>query len=174
MAFCCDTLLLSVGLIPANEISTKANVMLSSLTKGAIVDDYLQTNQPGIFACGNVLHVHDLVDYVSNEAKLAGINAAKYLRDHLVLCQTITISYECGIRYVVPSVIHPNNDDNVIVRFRVDKVYQNKYLSLYLDGDRKIHQRKLVLAPGEMEQIVIKKDWLNEHIKKILITLENE
>ncbi len=116
----------------------------------------LQTNQPGIFACGNVLHVHDLV-YVSNEAKLAGINAAKYLRDHLVLCQTITISYECGIRYVVPSVIHPNNDDNVIVRFRVDKVYQNKYLSLYLDGDRKIHQRKLVLAPGEMEQIVIKK-----------------
>ena len=106
--------------------------------------------------------------------KLAGINAAKYLRDHLVLCQTITISYECGIRYVVPSVIHPNNDDNVIVRFRVDKVYQNKYLSLYLDGDRKIHQRKLVLAPGEMEQIVIKKDWLNEHIKKILITLEDE
>ena len=90
------------------------------------------------------------------------------------LCQTITISYECGIRYVVPSVIHPNNDDNVIVRFRVDKVYQNKYLSLYLDGDRKIHQRKLVLAPGEMEQIVIKKDWLNEHIKKILITLEDE
>lgn len=168
----CDTLLCSVGLIPANEISTKANVMLSPITKGPIVDDYLQTNQAGIFACGNVLHVHDLVDYVSNEASLAGVNAAKYLLNGNSDNKTIDIECNHGIRYVVPSMVHINNSDDIIVRFRVDNVYQNKYISLYLDDQRLIHKRTLVLAPGEMEQLKIKKEWLSAQSNKIIIRLE--
>lgn len=170
----CDTLLLSVGLIPANEISTKASVKLSNLTKGPIVDDYLQTNQEGIFACGNVLHVHDLVDYVSNEATLAGKHAAKYIQGEIGAGKEVSIDYNGGIRYLVPSAIHLDNQQDVIVRFRVDNVYQNRYLSLYIDGIRLLHQRKLVLAPGEMEQITIKSQWLNQSVNKILITLEDE
>lgn len=170
----CDTLLLSVGLIPANEISTKASVKLSNLTKGPIVDDYLQTNQEGIFACGNVLHVHDLVDYVSNEATLAGKHAAKYIQGEIGAGKEVSIDYNGGIRYLVPSAIHLDNQQDVIVRFRVDNVYQNRYLSLYIDGIRLLHQRKLVLAPGEMEQLVIKSEWLKQSIDKILITLEDE
>lgn len=170
----CDTLLLSVGLIPANEISTKANVKLSNLTKGPIVDDYLQTNQEGIFACGNVLHVHDLVDYVSNEATLAGKHAAKYIQGKISASKEISIDYNGGIRYLVPSTLHLDNQQDVVVRFRVDNVYQNRYLSLYIDGIRLLHQRKLVLAPGEMEQITIKSQWLNQSVNKILITLEDE
>lgn len=170
----CDTLLLSVGLIPANEISTKASVKLSNLTKGPIVDDYLQTNQEGIFACGNVLHVHDLVDYVSNEATLAGKHAAKYIQGEIGAGKEVSIDYNGGIRYLVPSAIHLDNQHDVIVRFRVDNVYQNRYLSLYIDGIRLLHQRKLVLAPGEMEQLVIKSEWLKQSIDKILITLEDE
>lgn len=170
----CDTLLLSVGLIPANEISTKASVKLSNLTKGPIVDDYLQTNQEGIFACGNVLHVHDLVDYVSNEATLAGEHAAKYIQGEISTGKEVSIDYNGGIRYLVPSAIHLDNQQDVIVRFRVDNVYQNRYLSLYIDGIRLLHQRKLVLAPGEMEQLVIKSEWLKQSIDKILITLEDE
>lgn len=170
----CDTLLLSVGLIPANEISTKASVKLSNLTKGPIVDDYLQTNQEGIFACGNVLHVHDLVDYVSNEATLAGKHAAKYIQGKISPAKEVPIDYNGGIRYLVPSAIHLDNQQDVVVRFRVDNVYQNRYLSLYIDGIRLLHQRKLVLAPGEMEQITIKSQWLNQSVNKILITLEDE
>ena len=170
----CDTLLLSVGLIPANEISTKAKVALSSITKGPLVDDHLQTNQDGIFACGNVLHVHDLVDYVSSEAKLAGINAAKYIQAKISSSQALEITYTKGISYVVPSMIHLDNDNNIIVYFRVDKVYQDRYISLYFDETRLLHRRSLVLAPGEMEQIVIKAAWLNPKIKKILLTLEDE
>lgn len=170
----CDTLLLSVGLIPANEISSKANVELSNLTKGPIVDDYLQTNQEGIFACGNVLHVHDLVDYVSNEAALAGNYAAKYIKNEISGNKQIKIEYTKGIRYVVPATIHLDNDQKIIVRFRVDNVYQNCYLSLYINNERFIHQRKLVLAPGEMEQITIKPEWLKQPIDKILLALEDE
>lgn len=170
----CDTLLLSVGLIPANEISTKANVKLSNLTKGPIVDDYLQTNQEGIFACGNVLHVHDLVDYVSNEATLAGKHAAKYIQGNDISDKLVSVDYDNGIRYVVPAAVHLDNDQDVVVRFRVDNVYQNRYLSLYIDGTRLLHQRKLVLAPGEMEQLVIKSKWLKQSVNKILITLEDE
>lgn len=170
----CDTLLLSVGLIPANEISSKANVELSNLTKGPIVDDYLQTNQEGIFACGNVLHVHDLVDYVSNEAALAGNYAAKYIKNEISGNKQIKIEYTKGIRYVVPATIHLDNDQKIIVRFRGDNVYQNCYLSLYINNERFIHQRKLVLAPGEMEQITIKPEWLKQPIDKILLALEDE
>lgn len=170
----CDTLLLSVGLIPANEISTKASVKLSNLTKGPIVDDYLQTNQEGIFACGNVLHVHDLVDYVSNEATLAGKHAAKYIQGNDISDKLVSVDYDNGIRYVVPAAVHLDNDQDVVVRFRVDNVYQNRYLSLYIDGTRLLHQRKLVLAPGEMEQLVIKSKWLKQSVNKILITLEDE
>lgn len=170
----CDTLLLSVGLIPANEISSKANVGLSNLTKGPIVDDYFQTNQEGIFACGNVLHVHDLVDYVSNEAALTGNYAAKYIKNEISGDKQIKIEYTKGIRYVVPTTIHLDNDQKIIVRFRVDNVYQNCYLSLYINNERFIHQRKLVLAPGEMEQITIKPEWLKQPIDKILLALEDE
>lgn len=170
----CDTLLLSVGLIPANEISVMAGVALSSITKGPLVDDYLQTSQEGIFACGNVLHVHDLVDYVSSEAMLAGVNAANYLLNKKDDSSVAPIEFCQGIRYVVPTKVHLDNHNDIIVRFRVDNVYQNKYLSLYINDELKVHQRKLILAPGEMEQIIIKKAWINKKITKIVIKLEDD
>lgn len=169
----CDTLLLSVGLIPANEVSITGKVELSKITKGPIVDAYLQTNQKGIFACGNVLHVHDLVDYVSSEAINAGKNAAKYLKDELSKEVNIEINYGKGIRYVVPSSVPNDFNDDLVVRFRVDNVYQNKYISLFINDERIKHIKKLVLAPGEMEQIIIKKEWLT-NLKKILITKEDK
>ena len=123
----CDTLLLSCGLIPENELSKSAGVAINPITSGPIVGDNLETNIDGVFACGNVLHVHDLVDYVSQEATTAGKNAALYIQNGSKAdAKTVEIVAEGGVRYTVPKFIRPEEmEDNLTVRFRVGDVYKN-------------------------------------------------
>ncbi len=152
----CDTLLLSVGLIPENELSKKATVNLDRITNGAIVDQDRQTSQEGIFACGNVLHVHDLVDFVSEEAEIAGVSAANYIKG--LGGEKIFIPVKCDgkVRYTVPQVITENKD--VTVYFRVADVFRNVKINVY-NGDKLVLSKKRPkVAPGEMESIKLTKD----------------
>ncbi|MDO4593797.1 MAG: FAD-dependent oxidoreductase [Tissierellia bacterium] len=173
----CDCLLLSVGLIPENELSHEANIKIDPKTKGAYVSDRLMTSIEGVFACGNVLHVHDLVDYVSGEAEIAGENAAYFAKGELSLKDEKDIELVAGegINYTVPQYIRANTmSDNLTVRFRVNNIYKGKYISVYLDGERISHRKKKALAPGEMENIVLKKsDFKDKDIKKVEIRLED-
>ena len=150
----CDTLLLSVGLIPENELSKTADVALDRVTSGAVVDQDRQTATEGIFACGNVLHVHDLVDFVSEEAEVAGKSAAAYILGKTEKKISIPLSTDGKVRYTVPQVITAEKD--VTVYFRVADVYRNVTLKV-LDGERVVAQKKKSrMAPGEMESITLK------------------
>lgn len=173
----CDTLLLSVGLIPENELSRGAGVDMSPVTSGPIVNESLETNIEGVFACGNVLHVHDLVDFVSEEASAAGRNAALYVqgRRQSEAGKAILLNPVEGVRYTVPSVIHPDRmDDKLTVRFRVGGVYKNCYISVYFDDERVIHRKRPVVAPGEMEEIKLEKEKLLAYpdLKTITVKIE--
>ena len=160
----CDTLLLSCGLLPENELTRMLSAGMSPVTGGASVDDRLQTDVPGVFACGNVLHVHDLVDYVSEEAALAGENAAAYVSNAAAAeaedaSEEVAISVDGGVRYTVPQRIRADRmRETVTVRFRVADVYRDKTIAVYR-GDRCLVNRKTrVLAPGEMEQVKLTKE----------------
>ena len=156
----CDTLLLSVGLIPENELSIGAGVQLSPATSGAVVDNALQTNIDGIFACGNVLHVHDLVDFVSDESFLAGRSAAEYVHGAMHKGVQINIQDGRGVRGCVPQkILLPNDikdDFCVSVMFRTDRVYRQRYITAFADDEPIFSQKKMILTPGEM--VVIKLD----------------
>ena len=156
----CDTLLLSCGLIPENELSRAAGVDINPITNGPAVNESLETSVPGVFAAGNVLHVHDLVDYVSEEAAAAGRHAAAYiLEGKQVEGKTLPIKGVDGVRYTVPVAIRPaaiDPEGTVTIRFRVGNVYTNKRIVVYA-GDKAIFSRKRnVLAPGEMETVNLK------------------
>lgn len=204
----CDTLLLSVGLLPENELSRQCGVKMDAVTRGPQVDESLSTSIPGIFACGNVLHVHDLVDYVSEEAALAGRHAAEYVKrqmcregcragQHSELYQDgqmfneelvqdghtfnedkdgcIALIPKNGVRYTVPQYICPEQvSDDITVRFRVGNVYKNCYIGVYFDDERILHKKKQIMAPGEMESIVLTKKLLSEHPEtcKVIIQIE--
>lgn len=218
----CDTLLLSCGLVPENELSIGMGVKLNPVTNGPLVNESLETNLPGVFACGNVLHVHDLVDYVSQEAAAAGKYAAEYVREkkeqdnalaedaqggrnkglaenvkenqNSSLAEdaresldnstgdekeakekAIPILGENGVRYTVPSYIRPEHmEDLLTVRFRVGNVYRNVVLKVYLDDTCILEQKKRVMAPGEMEQVLLRKNKLKEQlpVEKIRIRIE--
>ena len=172
----CDVLLLSCGLIPENELSTAAGVELSPVTKGPVVNESLETGVPGVFACGNVLHVHDLVDYVSEEAARAGAVAAEYIKGSSEPCgREIILKAESGVRYTVPMTVRPDRiDDKLTVRFRVGDVYKNAYVSVYFDDERVQHKKKRVISPGEMEQIILTKEQLDSHPDLQTITLKIE
>lgn len=175
--YTCDTLLLSCGLLPENELSKSAGVELSQVTSGPVVNDSLETSVDGIFACGNVLHVHDLVDFVSQEAAAAGKNAAAYIKagEKKVQAEMLPISPEGGVRYKVPSFVRPSEmEENLTVRFRVGDVYKNKAIALYFDDQLIAKKKRQVMAPGEMEQVILKKKKLEEYpeTKKITIRIE--
>lgn len=174
--YTCDTLLLSCGLIPENELSKSAGVALNPVTSGPIVGDNLETNVDGIFACGNVLHVHDLVDYVSQEAATAGKNAALYIQnDTKTEAKTVEIVSEGGVRYTVPKYIRPTEmEDNLTVRFRVGDVYKNCAIVTYFDEEQISKRKRPVMAPGEMEQVILSKKKLAEYpdLTKITIRIE--
>lgn len=162
--YTCDTLLLSCGLIPENEISRSIGVDMEPVTSGPVVNESLETSVEGVFACGNVLHVHDLVDFVSEEAAAAGRNAAAYVKAGGTLGEKSTeipiLAVE-GVRYTVPKKLHINRmADEQIVRFRVGAVYKNCYISAYLNDERIIHRKRQIMAPGEMEEIRLKKEQL--------------
>ncbi|MBE7036724.1 MAG: FAD-binding protein [Ruminococcaceae bacterium] len=164
--FPCDTLLLAVGLIPENELSKTAGVQLDKVTGGAVVDEKRQTNIAGIFACGNVLHVHDLVDYVSDEGAIAGKNAAEYIQNGLKQDMLVELSPGAGVRYTVPQVISKRED--VTVYFRVQDVLRNACVQVY-HGEEVIYTKKRTkVAPGEMESIVLRKDLLPDSGKLTL------
>lgn len=169
----CDTLLLSVGLLPENELSQQAGVRLDAVTGGPEVGDDLSTSIPGVFACGNVLHVHDLVDFVSQEAARAGENAARYLLEQRRERQTVRLTGKNGVRYTVPQYLDPEGmEESVTVRFRVGKPYQNADLAVYADGAllRRVHKR--ILPPGEMEQLTLRRADLPRELAEITIQVE--
>lgn len=179
--YSCDTLLLSVGLIPENEISRGMGVEINPVTSGPKVNESLETNMEGVFACGNVLHVHDLVDYVSEEAAAAGRNAAVYVKtkdaDKAAAAKEIRLIPTSGVRYTVPSTIRAAHmDENLTVRFRVGNVYKNCYVSAYFDDERVIHRKRQVVAPGEMEELKLTKEQICQYpnLQTVTIKIEEE
>ena len=165
----CDTLLLSVGLIPENELSRDAGISLDPITGGALVDQDRETDIPGVFACGNVLHVHDLVDFVSEEAALAGRAAAEYITSGEQEQCRIPLETDGNVRYTVPQRITKYKD--VAVFFRVSRVFTNARL-VVTDGERLIAEKKLRKAvPGEMNRFLLKADQLTG-AKAIKFSLE--
>lgn len=164
----CDTLLLSVGLIPENELSEKLGIVMNPATSGPSVNESMETEMEGIFACGNVLHVHDLVDYVSEEAELAGKHAAYYVsaqKEELVVSKApVRLTAGNGVSYTVPSVIRIGPaEESVTVRFRVRDVYRGCYFCVKSGEDQLIRRRKKVMAPGEMEKIVLTNEQLQKY-----------
>lgn len=177
----CDTLLLSVGLIPENELSGGMGVELSRVTSGPVVNESLETNIEGVFACGNVLHVHDLVDYVSEEAAAAGKNAARYVQERQTAQgegqggRTVEVRAVDGVRYTVPSKINVERMEDILtVRFRVGSVYKNCFISVYLDDRRILHRKRPVMAPGEMEEVKLRKEELQQYPDLQAITVKLE
>lgn len=174
----CDTLLLSVGLVPENELSRQMGVEMSARTNGPVVNESMETSMAGVFACGNVLHVHDLVDYVSQEAALAGEAAAAYLKEQdrwRKAEKIIPVEAEGQVRYTVPSFIRPEKAKaETLVRFRVGSVLKDCYVCVYLDEERILRKKKRIMAPGEMEQILLKKEEFIKRpdLKKIRICIE--
>ena len=154
----CDTLLLSCGLIPENELTKAAGIELDRVTGGARVNGDRETEVEGIFACGNVLHVHDLVDYVSEESVIAGLAAAKYIRGESTSDCEITLSTDGKVRYTVPQVITRLEDTTVY--FRVSDIFRDKKVTVR-SGDRVLYsKKKQKLAPGEMETVKLTADML--------------
>ena len=175
--YSCDTLLLSVGLIPENELSRGMGVEMSKVTSGPVVNESLETNIEGVFACGNVLHVHDLVDFVSEEAGTAGKNAAAYVKGKRGSGsgREIRLNPVDGVRYTVPVSIDPARmDENLTVRFRVGAVFSNCYVSAYFDDERVIHRKRQIMAPGEMEEIKLTREQLLKYpdLKTITVKIE--
>jgi NADPH-dependent 2,4-dienoyl-CoA reductase/sulfur reductase-like enzyme len=154
--YVCDTLLLSVGLLPEIELPYSAGIDLDSRTRGPRVNESMETSIPGIFACGNVAHVHDLVDDVTTESNKAGCCAARYLKNELKTEHGIDTVAGKGIAYVVPQQIRPaNSSDPLEIYFRVKKVYQKANLHVYINDERVQSCRRKHLTPGEMQRIQI-------------------
>lgn len=149
----CDTLLLSVGLLPENELSSLANVKLSRITGGGEVDDNMMTSVDGIFQCGNVLHVHDLVDFVSQESAEAGKKAAEYINDKIVSGEKVEVKTANGVRYAVPQLINRNSSGELNFKMRVGNVYKNIFLNVIADGESIVVKKRPVVTPGEMETL---------------------
>lgn len=160
----CDTLLLSIGLVPEKELAEKAGVKISPITGGAIVDESMMTSVEGIFECGNVLHVHDLVDFVSKESEDAGISAARYIAKGVSGGEKVSIIGKDGVRYVVPHYLSKDAEiDKLQLKMRVANVFKNKRLVADLDGEEIISKKKQIVTPGEMESVVL----TAEQVKKI-------
>ena len=172
----CDTLLLSVGLLPENELTREAGAAMCAATGGPVVSDRLETDLPGIFACGNVLHVHDLVDYVSQEAALAGESAAAFVRSGGgETGRRVRVAAGNGVRYTVPQFIGPDRMAGAaVVRFRVTDVFRDACVRLSLDGRELARRKKRVLAPGEMEQMTVTRSDLAEARADSVLTVELE
>ena len=179
--FECDTLLLSVGLIPENELTRGANIGMDGITGGATVDQYRQTSLKGVFACGNVLHVHDLVDYVSEEAALAGSSAAAHLRGELTEGKTVTLKTDGKVRYTVPQAVTvTENTADVTVYFRPSDIYRDVTVTVRevrtdgaADGAILSKKKRIKVAPGEMETITIKaSDLTTTTADTLLVSIE--
>ena len=168
----CDTLLLSCGLIPENELTKASGIELDRITGGARVDGDRQTEIEGVFACGNVLHVHDLVDYVSEEAVIAGEAAVRYINGENQHGMALNLVTDGKIRYTVPQII--TSAKNTKVYFRVSNVYRDVKISVRA-GDRiLLEKKKQKVAPGEMETVILTADMLSSLGDKNTITFSLE
>ena len=166
----CDTLLLSCGLIPENELTREAGIAIDPITNGAVVNEKRETSVKGIFSCGNVLHVHDLVDFVSEEAELAGASAAELILGQSAVSKRLDIMKGFGVRYTVPQSVAVDADSDVY--FRVSDIMTGKKI-VVRDGDRVILEKKAQrLVPGEMVKIKLKKDVLSTVESGITVGLE--
>ena len=163
----CDTLLLSCGLLPENELTSAAGIAIDPITGGAVVNESRETEWEGVFACGNVLHVHDLVDYVSEESAVAGKKASDYIKNGAkkeTVLGTVKIEKEGGVRYTVPQKIEVTESlGEVKIYFRVGKVFENVNLRVTMDGEQISNAKKRKMAPGEMEYVKIKKSVLEKN-----------
>ncbi len=158
----CDTLMLSVGLIPENELSKNSGLQLDTITNGPKVDEYRETEHAGVFACGNVLQVHDLVDYVTEESQIAGLGAAKFIKGEKVTGECIYTKGINGVRYIVPQRINHETDTDVKLYFRVGAVYNNAKIIVECDGKEILSKKKIKLCPGEMEYVTLKQAVISE------------
>lgn len=168
----CDTLLLSVGLIPENELTLEAGIPMSAVTNGALVDENRQTELPGVFACGNVLQVHDLVDYVSDEAEIAGKGAAAFVRGELNGQAVVETKPGNGVRYVLPQRVHTDSEKDVSLFLRVTKPFGKVKFTVSSGDEILATAVSLKAAPGEMEKIVVKADKLCNAKNGITVSLE--
>jgi thioredoxin reductase len=161
----CDTLLLSVGLIPENELSREAGVDIDPVTMGPVVNESMETSIGGVFACGNVVHVHDLVDYATLESMLAGRRAAAYIKGSLAAenadSRPVRVKAGAGVRYVVPQMVHKSRaGDEIKLFFRARDVYRDVAVTVKSGSKAVFRRKKARVAPGEMESIIIKRDAL--------------
>jgi len=177
--YACDTLLLSVGLLPENELSRGMGVDISAATNGPVVNESLETNIRGVFACGNVLHVHDLVDFVSEEAAAAGKHAARYIQENAPSCaegNAVPLTVSGGVRYTVPQSIRTDSmARELTVRFRVGAVYRNCCIAVYCNSECLLRKKKQIITPGEMQELHFRRADLEAcgDLEKITIAIES-
>ena len=167
----CDALLTSVGLIPENELAIRLGIRIDPITGGAVVDQYRQTEVKGIFACGNVLQVHDLVDYVSDEAEIAGASAAKYCKGLLKSGMNYQVVPQDHIRYVVPQRLS-QYDAEVDLYFRVSNPISKAQITVRMGEQILIKKKKQYLAPGEMEKLTLNAEQMKNIDNNISVLLE--
>lgn len=170
----CDTLMLSVGLIPENELSHNMGIEFDRVTSGPIVDEFRETSHKGVFACGNVLHVHDLVDFVTEESQIAGEGAAKYILGDKSNKRYLNTKGINGVRYIVPQRINLDNEGDVKLFFRVGDVHKNAKINVKYNGEIIRSMKKVRLAPGEMENVIIKNAQLKTFDENGIIEIEVE
>ena len=170
----CDTLMLSVGLIPENELSKNSGLELDRITNGPRVDEYRETEHAGVFACGNVLQVHDLVDCVTEESQIAGLGAAKYIKGEKVTGECVNTQGINGVRYIVPQRINRETDTDVKLYFRVGAVFNNAKIIVECDGKELLSKKKKKLCPGEMEYVTLKQSVIAELPANATITVRVE
>ena len=170
----CDTLMLSVGLIPENELSHNMGIDFDRVTSGPVVDEFRETSHKGVFACGNVLHVHDLVDFVTEESQIAGEGAAKYILGDKADKRYLNTKGINGVRYIVPQRINLDNEGDVKLFFRVGDVHKNAKINVKYNGEVIRSMKKVRLAPGEMENVIIKNAQLKTFDENGIIEIEVE
>lgn len=170
----CDTLLLSVGLIPENELTRAAGIPIDPVTNGALVDEACQTQIAGIFACGNVLQVHDLVDYVSGEAERAGLGAAAYLAGRAGRGTSVAVRPGFGVRYVLPQHVHTDAQEDVSLFLRVTQPFGAVRYTVKSGDTVLATARRFRAAPGEMEKLTVKAELLHTVTQDITVSLEVE
>jgi NADPH-dependent 2,4-dienoyl-CoA reductase/sulfur reductase-like enzyme len=172
----CDTLIISAGLIPENELTREAGIELSSATKGAIVSDDFQTMKPGVFACGNVLHVHDLVDFVCEESETAGRNAARFAKGELPERsneEMLPVIDGDGVVGCVPNYIRLNSfENNVRIMFRTRRIYKNCHICIDADNRTILRRKRMILTPGEMCELELSLSLLSQISSGITVRVE--